>query len=116
MSTAVQQYDQVIYKGRDFKLIAWFKDAAGDAVDLTGWSGKAQAREEMDPDSELIFEYTVVVADAAAGKVTVEVADSLTQVSQSTGAWDLMMTDPSGYDESYIIGEITFVMVPTVKG
>ena len=115
MSTTVRRYDQVIYKGRDFKMIAWFKDADGDAVDLTGWSGKAQAREEMDPDSALIFEYVVTVADAAAGKVTVEVSDSLSEVSQITGAWDLMMTDPSGYDESYIIGEITFVMVPTKK-
>lgn len=116
MSTERVSYDLTIYKNRDFKMNVYFKDASADPVDLTGWSGKAQAREDMSPDSELLFDFTVTVANAAAGKVTVEVADSLTGIVADSGSWDLLMTDPSGYDDSYIIGLITFVNVPTVKG
>ena len=110
-----KQYDLVIYKGRDFKMNVYFKDANGDAVDLTGWSGKAQVRESMLVSSTLIFEMTVNVADATAGKVTVSVSDTLTQVTQERGNWDLMMTDDTGYDDSYIIGIVTLVDVPTQK-
>ena len=116
MSTERVSYNLVIYKNRDFKMNVYFKDADGDAVDLTGWSGKAQAKETMEPDSALIFEFDVTIADAAAGKVTVEVADAKTGVDNDDGAWDLLMTDPAGYDDSYIIGEISFVSVPTLKG
>lgn len=114
-STEVVSYDLVIKRNRDFVMNAYFKDSAGDAVDLTDWTGFAQIREELAASSTLILTMEVTIADAAAGKVTIFASDAITGVTQDKGYWDLLMVDPSGIDDSYIIGHVTFIDVPTVK-
>ena len=115
MSSTTKAYDLVIYRNRDFKMNLYFKDAAGDAVNLAGWTGRSQVRTEMSADSTLLFDFVVTVTDAANGKVVVEASDLVTGVSEEEGAYDVMMTNPSGYDESYVMGNVTFADVPTVK-
>jgi len=109
------QFDLVIYKGRDFKMNVYFKDQAGEPADLTGWSGRAQVREDWSISSPLIFEMTVTVELPLEGKVVVEAHDADTLVQQDTGCWDLLMTDPSGYDDTYVLGVVSLVNVPTIK-
>jgi len=109
------QFDLVIYKGRDFKMNAYFKDQKGDPADLSGWTGKAQVRETQKSTSNLLFDMSVVVALPLEGKVVIEASDHDTDIEQSQGFWDLLMTDPSGYDDSYILGRVSLVDVPTKK-
>jgi hypothetical protein len=109
------QFDLVIYKGRDFKMNVYFKDQAGDPADLTGWVGKAQVRETQSSSSPLIFEMPVTVELPLQGKVVVEARDLATDGQQNQGFWDLLMTDPSGYDDTYVLGRVSLVNVPTKK-
>ena len=109
------QYDLVLYKGRDFKMNVYFKDEKGDPANLTGWSGKAQVRERMDSASPLILDFVVTVELPLEGKVVIEASDLDTLVTQDRGFWDLMMSDPSGYDDTYVLGQVSLMDVPTRK-
>ena len=115
MSASRVRYDLTIYKGRDFSMNVYFKQLSGDPVNLAGWTGKAQARESVEQTSALLFDFVVTVADAANGKVVVTVSDTKTNIVANMGHWDLLMTDGSGYDDSYIIGIVNLIPVPTVK-
>jgi len=109
------QADLVIYKGRDFRMHAYFKDRTGNPADLSGWTGKAQIRESQQSSSPLILNMSVTVVLPLDGKVTIEALDHDTDVLQNVGFWDLLMTDPSGYDDTYILGRVSFIDVPTKK-
>jgi len=109
------QFDLVIYKGRDFKVNVYFKDQSGGPADLSGWTGKAQVRESMHSSSPLLFEMNVTVVLPLEGKVTIEASDNDTDILQNQGFWDLMMSDPSGYDDTYILGSVSLINVPTKK-
>jgi hypothetical protein len=108
-------WDITLYKNRDFVMPVYFRDINNDPIDLTGWTGVAQIRETAKPDSPLIMNLTVTVADATAGKVVITGDKADTKVCQDTGRWDLVMTNADGKSDSYLIGNATFITVPTVQ-
>ena len=108
-------WDITLYKGRDFQMPVYFRDINNDPIDLTGWTGQAQIRETAKPDSPLIMDLTVTVADAALGKVLVTGDKADTKVCQGVGRWDLVMINATGKSDSYLVGDATFITVPTVQ-
>ena len=114
MSVEVAEYDLVIYKGNDFSMTVSFLDALGDPLDLTGWTGYAQIREERSKSSTLIADFTVT-HNGAGGVVTMTLADTDTNPSGNKGFYDLLMVDDDGFDETYLTGQVTFVPTVTDK-
>jgi len=114
MTTECTQFDITVRKQRDFVMHVYLRDVNNDAIPLTGWSGIAEVRETSSPDSKLIFAFTVSAADIAAGKITVFGSKVITQICQDTGYWDLVLTNPDGMSDTYIMGNVTFVTMPTV--
>ena len=103
-----------ILKQRDFTMNVYIRDANNEAISITGWTGSVQVRENNSPESALILTMTVTVADAALGKLTISGAKADTKVCQSSGYWDLALTNADGKTDSYLQGDVTFSTVPTV--
>jgi len=106
-------YDLDIIKDRDFSRNIYLRDANNDAVDLTGWTGIAQIREAMSPESVLIANIVVTIANAALGKINLYIAQANTKVCQATGVWDLALTNAADLTDTYVYGNITFSLVPS---
>lgn len=83
MTTTVNQGDKVnlvIPQGSTFKQIYYFKDSAGVAVDLTGYTGRCQFRESVDATATLYNSLTLgdVTIVGATGAVTLEIPAATT--------------------------------------
>ena len=105
--------DITVYKQRDFKMHVYIRDANNDPKNVTGWTGKAQIRENNSPESKLLVDLAVSVADAAAGKILVYAPKAETKVCEDSGYWDLALVNDEGYGDSYLVGDVTFKVVPT---
>lgn len=98
-------YDFEIDRDRDFSQTFLFKDGNEVAINLTGYSSKAQLRPHKD-SSTLIVEFTVVQVNAS-GSVTISLTDVQTlAITQSKAWWDLVLTDPSGLRKTYVEGRV----------
>lgn len=58
------KYDLVIEQGSAFDETVYWKDANADAVDITGYTGKAEVRQDFDSASPLLT-FTLTLGDAA---------------------------------------------------
>lgn len=114
MSVERVRYDLTVYKGNDFRMFVYFKDLNNDPVDLTGWTGFAQIRDEKKASANLLSTFVVTV-EGLTGKVTMELIDSETSPDGNRGFYDLLMVDDEGFDETYVEGLVTFVDTVTVK-
>ena len=114
MSVERVRYDLVVYKGNDFRMYVYFKDVNGDPVDLSGWTGYAQVRDEKSASGNLLCTFDVTVSGSE-GKVTMELTDDETSPAGNKGYYDLLMVDDEGFDETYVEGLVTFIDTVTVK-
>ena len=98
-------HNLVIYQDRDFSQ-TFFLKSAGVAMNLTGYTVKAEVR----PDkyaSDLIVAFTIVVIKAT-GSITLSLTDTQTLVlTDEVAFWDLVLTDPLGKRLNYIEGTLT---------
>jgi len=96
-------YDAVMYANEDYRLNLTLKDSTGAAMNLTGYSYKAQFRQQPAPAGAVYATYSATVSNAATGAVTVKLSKSQTSaLSGLTGFWDLQQTD-SGGSISYLL-------------
>jgi hypothetical protein len=96
------------------KSYAW-KDSAGDAIDLTGYTFKGQIRKTADDDAELYATLTVTVLSAVNGtfeaSLTAEQTAAIPTKPQSSAqrtlseyAYDIKAVYPSGLEKRLIEG------------
>jgi hypothetical protein len=73
------------------------KDAAGNPVDLTGWTAWAEVRRSQ--GESVILDLTPQITDAPAGKITLSKSREDTAGLRITGSkyfWDLILARPNG--------------------
>lgn len=94
-----------LYRGASFILTIAVTDPAGDPVDLTGATARAEIRTRAAKASSLILDLAPSITDAAGGIITINVPAATTAVLEpQTGKWDLLV-ETSGGD--------TLLIVPT---
>jgi hypothetical protein len=97
-------HDLTIYRDRDFSETFYFKNA-GVAMDLTGYTGKAEIRENKDA-AALIVAFQVTIAPLL-GSIILSLTDTQTiLLPDGITAWDLVLTDPHGARQNYIEGQV----------
>jgi hypothetical protein len=100
-------HDLTIYRDRDFSQTFYFKNL-GVAMDLTGYTGKAEIRENKDA-AALIVALQVTV-DPLIGSIVISLTDTQTiLLPVGDMVWDLVLTDPHGARQNYIEGQVKVV-------
>jgi hypothetical protein len=86
------RYDIVIEQGAGFRLALTWKDSAGNPVNLTGYTAKAQVRaSHKAPVALLGFSVTL---GGKAGTVVLQADHEDTEGLLRGGVWDLKLTPP----------------------
>jgi len=97
-------HDLTIYRDRDFSQTFYFKNL-GVAMDLTGYTGKAEIRENKDA-AALIVAFQVTV-DPLIGSIVISLTDTQTiLLPVGDMAWDLVLTDPHNSRQNYLEGQV----------
>lgn len=109
-------YDLTIYKGDDFEEIIEFQESGGSAMDLTGWTARSQIRKKQERTADLVVDFTVTIPTPTDGKVYLTLTDTETgAITVEDGHYDILLTNASNFDETYVIGDVTFMPTVTVK-
>lgn len=106
----MERYDLVVRRGETFRRVLRLKKG-GEAMDLTGWTGKAQIRPEPD-SAELVCEMELTIVPEE-GKVVMIIPLSVTEgISSGVYSWDIRLTDDEGIARYYTGGAVK--VMPTV--
>lgn len=98
-----------IRRGREFSEPFGFVNDDDSAMDLTGYTVKAQVRDRQAIDGNLIIEFTVRIDDPLTGEVYLELTDAETSaITARRGFYDLLLIDAAGKDETYVEGVVAF--------
>ena len=101
-------HDLTIYRDRGFSQTFYLKDALRVAMDLTGYAGKAEIRENKDA-ADLLVAFQVTI-DPLIGSIILSLTDTQTiLLPVGDMAWDLVLTDPHGSRQNYIEGQVKVV-------
>lgn len=100
-----KRWDVELYQGDTFEVIFVFKDSLGTAINLTGFTGLVQIRDET---TNTIFATPVVTtnADGVVGKVRVFLADT-NVIPEGEYFYDLQLTDGADRARTFIGGKYT---------
>ena len=102
MATTPAQYNIRPQRRADYPLTLQFKDSAGSAMNLTGWTVLAQVW-TTDRATKL-GDFTVTVATPTSGEVALKLSYSVTATLPDECRWDVMLVAPSGLREYYLEG------------
>ena len=100
-------HNLTIYRDRDFSQTFYLK-AQGVAMDLTGYSAKAEIRSGKDEDILIVgFQVTII---PAIGSIELSLTDTQTiLLNDTTAFWDLVLTDTHNKRQNYIEGQVKVV-------
>ena len=98
-------YDLDIYKGDYLELYVTIKDSAGNPINLTGFTPKAQLKADYSAGTAVDFTTTIT---GVTGQVKIYLS-STTSSSLTPGSyiWDFQITDTSGQTRTYLTGDVT---------
>lgn len=85
----------------DFPLAVTFKDSAGVAINLTGWTVVAQVWDKC--RTSKIGDFTVTVTSAVNGQVDLKLPHTVTAVLPAEAYYDVMLINPSGSLREYYL-------------
>ena len=89
-----------VFRGDDKSLNLTLKDAAGTAIDITGYTifftVKSSTDTAANDDGALISKTVTSHTDAAAGESTISLTGSDTDISEGTYVYDIQTKDASG--------------------
>ena len=103
---AAGTYNIAIDKGSDFAFTATLKDAAGDAIDITSYTFKAEIRRK--PETKLEKAFTITKTNASGGILKLALADGDTRdLPVGVLRYDLVGKDGSSNIERYLTGKVT---------
>ena len=106
----MERYDLSVHRGETFRRVLRLKKN-GEAIDLTGWTGKAQVRPEPDAE-ELLCEMAVEIVPGE-GKVVMVIPSEVTAVAPAgVYAWDIRLMDRLDVARYYVGG--VFRVLPSV--
>lgn len=89
----VTKVDLQVYQGADYAATVTVEYIDGTAVDLTGWSAKAQLRNgSADCNPEIIHEITTTIS--LPDQVILSIPHYATSTLKGRYAWDLDLTSP----------------------
>jgi hypothetical protein len=100
-----------IYQGSTFRLEVGWEDSDGEAIDMTGYEGRAQVRSSA-RSSAISLEFTVEVDPEADLPISVTATDEETadlSLPASQGAWDLEVESAGGDVHRLLYGKVTLV-------
>lgn len=104
-------YPLTIIKGRDFEITFEF-----EGLNTTSYTVTSEIRELESQSSTLIETFTVVNTPGANSTITLSLSESETEaITQDAGFYDILMTDVSNNDYTYIRGPIQFIGSVTEK-
>lgn len=86
----------------DYPLTLRFKDPAGVAINLTGWTVLASVWKT--DRSQKLGDFTVTMATPATGEVALKLSYTVTASLPDECNWDVMLVAPSGLREYYVEG------------
>ena len=94
------KHDIIIEQGATFRRVITWKDSAGTAIDLTGYTARAQARLTYDT-AATIFSLTSaagITLGGAAGTIAIVIAAGTTAALAApwSGVWDLELVSGAG--------------------
>lgn len=109
-----KQYDLTFYQGANFYYEFVYKDSAGTAIDLTGYTARMHIRTQISADATVIDISTVsgeIVIDEAAGKITINVPATDTESielnhTEQEWVYDLELVDSSGFVQRILEGKV----------
>ena len=100
-----------IIKGRDFEMEFIF-----EGLNLSGYTVSSQLRTSESQQATLLADFTVVVTPGTNSTVQISLDDTTTgALIQSSGWYDLLITDPSDKDETYVRGPVSLIGSVTEK-
>lgn len=98
--------DFIIHKGETIDQKMTWSDACGNAIDLTGYTAKLQARykvTDVSPFLDLSTGNGGIILGGTAGTITIRVSSTATALLDAgRGIYDLRMTDSLG-DSSFLL-------------
>jgi hypothetical protein len=94
--------DLNVYAGDDLKLHVAVTDDAGAAIDLTGYTAKAQVRDTADGTTPIDF-----TATPSATGIDLVMASTLTSTLPAKGVWDVQITSATGEITTVAGGRVT---------
>jgi hypothetical protein len=97
-------YNISLQRRADYSIQLQFKDSAGAAINLTGWTVAAQAWN--DDRSTKYADFTVAYTDRATGTVTISLTDEQTTLFPDQLQYDVLLTNPGGLKEYYLEGQV----------
>lgn len=103
-------YDIVIEKGATWNPVITWKDSAGAAINLTGYSARLQIREKVTSSSALVSltSSSGITLGGAAGTITPLISSTDTAaLSFTTGVYDLELISGSGVVYRVLQGKVT---------
>jgi hypothetical protein len=104
MAVAPGTYNISLQRRADYYVTLQFKDAAGTAIDLTGWTVAAQAWDKTRTTKHADF--AVDYTDRAAGTVKISLTDEQTALLPNEAYYDVLLTDTAEIKEYYLEGII----------
>lgn len=100
-------YDLIVYQGDALSFTITVKDSIGAAVNLTGYTAKAQLKTSYSDGSPIAFVTTITTP--ASGVVSVYLAPATTTalIPGSAYIYDFQLTAPGGDVRTYLKGDVT---------
>jgi len=110
-------YNITLRRGNTYRQLFEFQNSDESAMDLTGYTLKAQIRATKEQDGTLIETFTVSIPDPTDGKVYLSLTLSkMNALDASTRYWDMLITNPAGTSsETYVEGIVYIKPSVTVK-
>jgi len=103
---AAGTYNITIDKGSDFEFTAEIKDSAGDAINITSYTFKAEIRRK--PETKLEKAFTITKTNASAGTLKLALTDGDTRdLPVGKLRYDLTAKDGSNLIARYLTGTVT---------
>jgi len=105
MAIAPGLYDFTLQRASDHKFNVVFKDSAGSAINLTGWTVEAQIW-DIDRTTKAA-DWSVAYTNRSLGSIDLSITDTVSAtLTADEYQYDVLLTDGAGLKEFYLEGTI----------
>ena len=104
MAVSPGTYNISLQRRADYYVTLQFKDSAGTAIDLTGWTVEAQAWNQG--RTRKYADFAIEYINRATGTVKISLTNAQTALFPDEMHYDVLLTDAAGLKEYYLEGVI----------
>lgn len=102
------KYNITIEQGATYTKTFTWKDSDGNAVDLTGYSGRMHIRENYKTEDVLLDVEPYMTLGGAAGTISITISDDITSaLTFDSAVYDLELEDSDGVVTRLLEGSVT---------